>query len=275
MTSTILITGCSSGIGLHTAKALKQRGYRVLATARKPEDVLALQNQGLESYQLDVTDHAAMANTVSTILAATGDQLSALFNNAGYLQAGAIEDLSLDAMRAQFETNVFGAMALTQLILPVMRKQGFGRIIQNSSVLGIMTIPFYGAYNASKYALEGFSLSLRQELHRSGIHVSLINPGPIFSHLRENAFHIYQSTLSKPAQSLHHEAYTKMERSYFTSQGHSSLTASPEKVVTSLLHALESKRPHAHYYVGRPAKLMALLKRFLPESAFEWVIQQL
>jgi len=272
---TILITGCSSGIGLESAKALKERGYHVFATARKLEDVAALNNLGLESYQLDVTNPKSCRSALDDILTKTNGKLFAIFNNAGYMQAGAIEDLSIDVIRAQIETNFFGAVSMTQLVLPIMRKQGFGRIIQNSSILGIMTIPFYGAYNASKHALEGFSLTLRQELRDTNIKVSLINPGPIYTNLRENAYQIYQDTLKNKSQSVYLKVYKAMEESYFKNRGHSSLTDTPKIVVKSLIHALENKHPRAHYYVGKPAKTMAVLKHLLPESIFEWVIKKI
>jgi len=272
---TILITGCSTGIGLHSAKALKERGYRVFATARKPEDVSVLKNLGLESYQLDVTDATSRSSALNDILSQTNGELFALFNNAGYMQAGAIEDISLETIRAQVETNFFGAVAMTQLVLPIMRKQGYGRIIQNSSILGIMTIPFYGAYNASKYALEGFTLTLRQELNHTDIKVSLINPGPIYSNLRENAYDIYQTTLKDQSKSAYQQVYKQLEASYFKNRGHSSLTATPEIVYKALVHALESKHPRAHYFVGKPAKTMAILKHLLPERTFEWVIEKI
>lgn len=191
------------------------------------------------------------------------------------LQAGAIEDLSITSERAQFETNVFGPMELIRLVLPIMRKQGHGRIIQNSSILGVITLPYYGAYNASKFALEGFSNTLRQELYGTNIHVSIINPGPIFSDLRENAFTIYKDTLQKKDDTQHKPAYQKMEQSYFKNRGHSGLTKGPKEVAKNLIHALESKRPCAHYFVGMPAKVMAFLRRILPDCALDWVLRKI
>ncbi|RDI41834.1 SDR family NAD(P)-dependent oxidoreductase [Aquicella lusitana] len=268
----ILITGCSSGIGQRAAQRLKERGYRVFATARKVSDVQALKSQGFESFQVDVTDTASMRQALDQILSATGGKLDALFNNAAYLQAGAIEDLTREMDRAQFEANVFGPMELIRLVLPVMRQQGHGRIIQNSSILGIITLPYYGAYNASKYALEGFSNTLRQELRGTGIHVSIINPGPIHSKLRANAYQHYQQT-EHERTGLHDKAYEKMEASYFNpSERDRKLTQSPDAVVKKLIHALESSRPSAHYYVGFPAKLFAFLRRILPDSALDWVL---
>lgn len=272
----ILITGCSSGIGLHTAHALKKRGYRVFAGARKESDVAQLKSQGLESVLLDVNDTASMRSAVEAVLACTGGTLYALFNNAGYLQAGALEDLTREMDRAQFETNVFGPIELTRLILPIMRKQGHGRIIQNSSILGVITLPYYGAYNASKFALDGYSSTLRQELRHTDIHVSILNPGPILSKLRDNAYQHYRDTVDQVAGSPHKKAYEKLEQSYFKSaQADRKVASSPEAVVKNVIHALESKRPHAHYYVGAPAKMMAVLKRLLPDSALDWLLSKI
>ena len=184
----VLITGCSSGIGLCVAKGLRARGYQVFATTRKKEDVAMLKELGLNSLQLDLDDSISIQNAVKQVLHETGGTLYALFNNGAYGQAGAVEDLTRDTLRAQFESNLFGWLELTNAVLPVMRKQGYGRIIQNSSVLGLVAMPFRGAYNASKYALEGLTDTLRQEVtHTSeNIHISLIEPGPIESQFRAN-----------------------------------------------------------------------------------------
>lgn len=267
----ILITGCSSGIGLSAATLLKQRGYRVFATARKPADVEKLASLDFESLQLDVNDTASMQTALAAILKKTDGKLYALFNNAGYLQAGAVEDLSREQDRKQFETNVFGPMELIRLVLPIMRKQGYGRIIQNNSILGIVTLPFYSAYNASKFALEGYTNTLRQELRGTDIHVSSINPGAIMSNLRENAFHIYQRSNINHEASAFKQDYQKMETTYFVRKKKNPGTVEPEVLVTSLIHALESKHPRAHYYIGLPAKIMALLRRLLPDCALDWV----
>lgn len=270
----ILITGCSSGIGLAAAAILKQRGYRVFASARKPEDVAKLKSQGFESVQLDVTDPTSMKNALAEILPLTGGRLDALFNNSGYMQAGAIEDLNTELERAQFETNVFGPMELVRLVLPIMREQGHGRIIQNSSILGIITMPYYGVYNASKFALEGFSNTLRQELRGTNIHVSIINPGPIASSLRDSAHKRYQTTIAG-VNTLHQDDYKRLEDSYFNpNQRDTRLMQSPDAVVKKLIHALESPRPKAHYFVGLPANTLSFLRRILPDRALDWVISK-
>lgn len=273
MTKSILITGCSSGIGLSAAIILKQRGYRVFATARKDTDIEKLTSLGLESIKLDVNDDASIQSALDQVLQLTGGTLDALFNNAGFMLAGGVEDMTRDKMRAQFETNTFGAMELTRRVLPIMRKQGHGRIIQNSSILGIVAMPHYSAYNASKFALEGFSDTLRLELRGTNIHVSIICPGPIYSKLRENAYELYQQTLGKEQSEVYKEAYKKMEESYFKrDESEANITNEPNVVVKDVIHALESPRPCAHYYVGRAAKLLAFLRRILPDRALDSVI---
>jgi len=272
MTKSILITGCSSGIGYATAKALKERGYRVFATTRKIEDVERLRLQGFESIELDVNDSASIQGAIRQVTSLTGGTLDALFNNAGFLQPGAVEDVTRDMDRAQFETNVFGAMEVIRQALPIMRKQGYGRIIQNSSILGIIAMTMCGSYNASKFAIEGYINTLRQELRGSGIHVSLVNPGPIKSELRENSFTQFKEHL-KNKPSLHQATYDKMEATYFNpGKADRALQQEPSAVANKVIHALESKHPRAHYYIGFPAHLFAVLRRVLPDSVLDWVL---
>jgi len=273
MNKSILITGCASGIGHYSAHALKKQGYRVFAAARKTTDVETLQSQGLESLLLDVNDSNSIQQGIAHILQLTNGTLDAVFNNAGFLQAGAIEDLTRDMDRAQFETNVFGVMELTRQALLVMRKQGYGRIIQNSSILGIITMPYYGAYNASKFALEGYSNTLRQELRGTNIHVSILNPGPIYSKLRDNAYQHWQTTLSQAHSHFHKAAYERIEKNYFhPTEADRRFTVTPDVLVKKLLHALEHPHPKAHYYIGRPAQLLAFLRRILPDSVLDWAL---
>jgi NAD(P)-dependent dehydrogenase (short-subunit alcohol dehydrogenase family) len=271
---TILITGCSSGIGLCAATELQKKGYRVFATTRNAADVKQLRDSGLESLVLDINDSESIRQALAEILQKTGGTLDALFNNAGFVQAGAVEDLSREMMRAQFETNLFGPMELANLVIPIMRKQGHGRIIQNGSLLGIVTMPYRGAYNASKFALEGFSHTLRQELRGTSIYVSIIVPGPIESQLRENAYKNYQENLyQKP--SVYADIYKNMESYFFAPQkGTRRWTLSPETIVAPLLHALESPSPRAHYYIGLPAYAFALLRRLLPDGVLDWVVER-
>lgn len=258
----ILITGCSSGIGRCVAEGLRADGYRVFATARRDESVAELQAAGFESLQLDLTDSDSIQKAVSEILERSGGQLYALFNNGAYGLPGAVEDLSRNALRAQFETNVFGWQELTNLLIPVMRAQGYGRIIQNSSVLGIVALPFRGAYNASKFAIEGLSDTLRLELRDTDIHVSLIEPGPILSHFRENALNALKHHINVEA-SVHREKYhavlARLEK-----QGPAvPFTLPPEAVLKCVQHALTARRPRTRYRVTVPTKMFAVLKRIL------------
>ena len=269
----VLITGCSSGIGLSVAEGLKDKGYRVFATARKAPDVERLTAAGFESLQLDLADSTSIRAAVDNILGRTGNTLDALFNNGAYGQPGAVEDLSREVLRAQFETNLFGWHELTNLVLPVMRRQGHGRIIQNSSVLGFVALRYRGAYNASKHALEGLTDTLRLELAGSGIHVSLIEPGPITSRFRENAFKAYQRNI-KPDSSVHRDKYMRMEER-LTKQGPVvPFTLPPEAVLKKVIHALESRRPRARYYVTFPTYLFGFLKRVLSTRLLDRVLNK-
>lgn len=269
----VLITGCSSGIGHYAARGLKARGYRVFATARKEEDVERLRAQGLESLRLDLDDSASIHAALEEILELTAGRLYGLFNNGGYGQPGAVEDLSRDMLRAQFETNVFGTIELTNAVIPIMRRQGYGRIVQNSSVLGFVGLPFRGAYNASKYALEGFYDTLRLELAGTDIQVALIEPGPIESRFRANAYAVYQRTIDVE-RSPHRETYRAMERRLTKPGPAAPFTLGPEAVLVKLLHALESPRARPRYYVTFPTWLFGTLKRVLPTRGLDWVLRR-
>ncbi len=259
---TILITGCSSGIGYCVAKGLQQRGYRVFATARRPESVQALQDEGLESLQLDLNDSDSIHLAVAEILERTDGKLYALFNNGAYAIPGAVEDLSRDAMRAQFETNFFGWLELTNLVIPVMRKQGYGRIIQNSSILGFVAMPFRGAYNATKFAIEGLSDTLRLELKDTNIQISLIEPGPIESQFRVNAAKAFRQYIDAK-HSVHYKKYEHLVDKLNHEGPVVPFTLPPEAVLKRVIHALESNRAKAHYYVTLPTYLFGYLKRIL------------
>ncbi len=268
---TVLITGCSSGIGHCVAMGLHARGYRVFATARKQRDVDNLRLQGLNALALDLDDSQSIKNCVSRILAQTDGRLEVLFNNGAYGQPGAVEDLRRDVMRAQLETNLLGVMELTNLVIPVMRQQGYGRIIQNSSLLGLVALPYRGAYNASKYALEGLSDTLRLELRGANIHVILIEPGPVTSRFRENAFGYYQKNID-PEVSAHREIYKRLEQRLTRPGPAAPFTLPPEAVLKKVLYAIESPRPKPRYYVTFPTYLFAVLKRALPHRALDWVL---
>jgi NAD(P)-dependent dehydrogenase (short-subunit alcohol dehydrogenase family) len=260
---TVLITGCSSGIGAHAAQGLKERGWRVLATARALDDVARLEAEGFESFRLDVADAESVAEGVAEVLEHTGGRLDALFNNAGYGQPGAVEDLRREVLERQFQTNLFGAHDMMRRVLPAMRRQGHGRIVQNSSVLGLVALRYRGAYNASKFALEGLTDTLRLELRGSGIHVSLVEPGPITSHFRENAHRAFRHYVDAE-QSPHAEVYRAMERRLAKEGPAAPFTLGPEAVLRKVVHALESPRPKARYSVTFPTHLFAALRRVLP-----------
>lgn len=259
---TILITGCSSGIGRYCAISLHKMGYRVFATARKATDVAELQALGLTAVQLDLNSSTSIKSAVKHILEMTNQQLFALFNNAGFGQPGAVEDLSREAIRQQFETNVFGNLELTNAVLPIMRQQGYGRIIQNSSVLGLVSLPFRGAYNASKHALEGLTDTLRLELNATAIKVSLIEPGPITSQFRANAYQQFLNNIDQ-AKSPFRTLYARLSKRLSNTLTDPPFTLGPEAVLHVLMKALEAKNPQARYYVTFPTHLFALLKRTL------------
>jgi NAD(P)-dependent dehydrogenase (short-subunit alcohol dehydrogenase family) len=258
----ILITGCSSGIGYAAAVGLQQRGHQVVASCRNIDDVKRLRTEGLTCVQLDLEDSASIEQGLTQCLQHTGGRLDALFNNGAFGLPGAVEDLSRDALRDQFETNVFGWLELTNRVLPIMRAQGRGRIIQNSSVLGFVALPYRGAYVASKFAVEGLSDTLRLELTGTGIHVALIEPGPIESRFRvnaEKAFHRY----IRPEGSAHARQYAAMQER-LQKKGHATAFTLPaEAVLEKLIHALESERPRIRYYVTTPTYLFGYLKRLL------------
>ncbi len=271
---TILITGCSSGIGLCAAQTLKARGYDVFATARKAEDIARLQAMGLHGVTLDLDDSASIEAAVQTVLQQTDNRLDALFNNSGFAQPGAIEDLSRDVIRQQFETNVFGTIELTNRVIPIMREQGHGRIVFNSSLLGLVAMAYRGAYNASKFALEGFAQTLRQELHGSGIHVSLIEPGPIKSQFRDNARDKFLASIAT-RNSYHMPLYQAMNAAYRQNGHNAAFMREPQAVVKKLLRALESRFPKPHYYVTSATHMLVMLKRLLPHRVMDYVLRQI
>lgn len=269
----VLITGCSSGIGLCAARTLQQRGYRVFASCRRDKDIQRLREEGLRCLQLDLADSDSIRRAVDELLEETGGRLYGLFNNAGYGQPGAVEDLRREVLRAQFETNVFGTLELTNRLIPAMRRQGEGRIIQNSSVLGFISLPYRGAYNASKHALEGLYDTLRLELAGSGIQVSLVEPGPIESHFRANAYRQFQDHID-PATSAHRTTYEAMVRRLTKPGPAAPFTLPADAVVAKVLHALEAPRSRPRYYVTFPTYLFGTLKRLLSTRWLDRVLQR-
>jgi NAD(P)-dependent dehydrogenase (short-subunit alcohol dehydrogenase family) len=264
----ILITGCSSGIGLHCAKRLKDDGWLVVATARNDKDLNMLRGLGLEAVYLDYSDEASIKSCFDETMGISDGALDALFNNGAYGQAGAVEDLSTDALRMQFEANFFGWHSLTNLVVPVMRNQGSGRIVHCSSVLGLVPFRWRGAYNASKFALEGLASTMRLELDGSGVHVSLIEPGPIESKFTINGISHFEKHIDRE-NSVHCIEYEDQLKRLNSGGGANRFRLGPEAVYKKLHHALNSKKPRAHYHVTVPTTIMALAKRFLPQSMID------
>ncbi len=263
----VLITGCSSGIGRCLALGLRRRGYRVFATARKAADVAMLARRGYESLCLDLESSDSIAQAIDTVLSRTGGSLYALINNGAYGQPGAVEDLTRETLRRQFEINVFGTQELTNRLMPVFRQQGYGRIVQISSVLGFVCLAYRGAYNATKHALEALSDTLRLELRGSGIYVSLVEPGPIASRFRANSYAAFKANINT-VDSAHRDTYAFIERRLAGQRGEPPFTLPPNAVLKKVIHALEAQHPKVRYRVTMPTHFFAALKRMLPAS---WV----
>ncbi|CAN7688206.1 SDR family oxidoreductase [Rhizobium sp. LjRoot98] len=270
----IIVTGCSSGIGAWCARALLKDGWRVFATVRKTEDLAALENDGIEAFLMDYTKPDTVSKLVDDVFARTGGRLDALFNNGAYGQAGAVEDLPVEALRLQMETNVIGWHDLTRRVIPAMRAQGHGRIVQCSSILGIVPYKWRGAYNASKFALEGLTLTMRMELEGSGIEVSLIEPGPITSRFTANALINIERFIDLKG-SVHAVEYEKQLRRLKGESRPAKGKLEPDAVYTALKRALTAKKPKPHYIVTQPAKHGALLKKLLPAGLFYHFIGRL
>ena len=272
MQKSILITGCSTGIGLCAAQTLQDRGWLVIASCRQFKDINTLESLGLKHViKLDLSDDTSTESGFEKTLEISGGKLDAVFNNGAYGQPGAVEDLTTHALRLQFETNVFGTHTLTGLAVKHMLEQGEGRIVQNSSVLGLVAMPFRGAYNASKFALEGLTDTLRLELKGTQVKVSLIEPGPIETAFRANALIALKDNVDIKA-SRHKEGYEAAMSRLSASKSNSSFTLPSDAVVKKLIHALESDKPKARYFVTFPTYLMAFLKRIFPIAWLDAVL---
>ena len=258
----VLITGCSSGIGLASAIVLKQRGWRVLATARKPEDLAMLRGHGFDALYLELADAKSIESCATEALRLTGGKLTALVNNAAYGQVGAVEDLTVGVLRHQFEVNVIGTHDLTHRLIPAMRANQAGRIVQISSVLGLMSAPYRGAYCASKFALEGLTDALRMELHGSGIRVSIIEPGPVRTKFLETALAALKANVDLTG-SVHKDVYARRIGSMETG-GKSTFKVEPEDVAKRVILAIEGANPKPRYFVTVPTHAANILKRALP-----------
>ncbi|MQB45203.1 SDR family oxidoreductase [Rhizobium sp. ICMP 5592] len=271
---TIIVTGCSSGIGAYCARALKADGWRVFATVRKETDLGLLEADGIETLVMDYTRQDTISALVTTVSERTGGHIDALFNNGAYGQPGAVEDLSTDVLREQFETNFFGWHELTRQVIPLMRARGQGRIVNCSSILGLVPYRFRGAYTASKFALEGLTITLRMELQDSGIHVSLIEPGPIATRFTANALAKIEEHVD-----LKHSAHAVEYRQQLARLNGTGPVnkhkLGPEAVYDVLKSALNAKNPRPHYLVTTPAKQGVLLKRLLPANLFYRLMRRL
>ena len=270
----ILITGCSSGIGLDAARGLKARGWRVFATCRQEADCERLRAEGLESFRLDYADEASIAAAVDEVTTRTGGRLDALYNNGAFACPGAVEDLPRGALREIFETNLFGYHDLTRRVIPIMRAQGHGRIVNCSSVLGLVGLTWRGAYVATKFAMEGLTDVLRIEMQGTGIEVILIEPGPIATKIRENAVPHFERWIDWKHSARRDQYVSLRGRLYDKKVKKDRFELGPEAVTAKLIRALEDRRPKPRYYVTTPTWLMGFARRLLPTRALDWVISK-
>lgn len=270
----ILITGCSSGIGYDAAHGLRRAGWRVFASCRSQEDCTRLQAEGFEAPRLDYEDEASIAAALAEVLEATGGTLDALYNNGAYAVPGAVEDLPRDALRSIFEANVFGWHDLTRQVIPVMRAQGHGRIINCSSVLGLVTMPWRGAYNTTKFAIEGLTDTLRVEMSDTDIHVILIEPGPITSDIRVNSIPHFEKWIDVDGSPRKAQYEAKLKMRLYEDRGKDSFELPPSAVTAKLLRALTAKNPKPRYMVTTPTYMMSAARRLLPTRMLDLVLRK-
>jgi NAD(P)-dependent dehydrogenase (short-subunit alcohol dehydrogenase family) len=268
--SPVLITGCSSGIGKATASYLAGTGHTVYATARRPETLADLERAGCRVLALDVTDEDSMTAAVKAVEQAHG-KVGALVNNAGYGEYGPIEEVALDRVRRQFETNVFGLVRLCQLVLPGMRAAGGGRIVNVSSVAGRLTLPAAGYYHASKYAVEAISDALRFEVRPFGVHVILIEPGLIRTGFGDTA--AQRLSQNDQAGSAYAQLTQKMHQRITSGYTSRLISTGPEAVAAVIERALTSSRPRARYMVTPAARAALILRKVLPDRAFDALLR--
>lgn len=264
MQKSILITGCSSGIGYDAAHGLKRAGWRVLATCRRQADCDRLTAEGLESFVLDYDDPDSIGAAVAETLSRTGGTLDALFNNGAFACPGAVEDLPREALRAIFETNLFGYHDLTRRVIPVMRAQGHGRIVNCSSVLGLVAMRWRGAYAATKFAMEGLTDVLRLEMRNTGIRVILIEPGPVTSRIRLNAIPHFERWIDWRASPRRAEYEASLLKRLYTDRGPDRFELPASAVTARLIRALTAPNPRPRYFVTAPTHAMNIARRLLP-----------
>ncbi len=268
----ILITGCSSGIGYDAAMGLRAAGWRVFASCRQKKDCTRLRDLGFESPLIDYEDTTTIKTGLAEVLDATGGTLDALFNNGAYAIPGAVEDLPTDALRAIFEANFFGYHDLTRQVIPTMRAQGHGRIVNCSSVLGLVPLAWRGAYVSTKYALEGLTDTLRIEMRDTPLHIILIEPGPIGTEIRRNARSHFEKWIDWENSARADQYSASLQKRLYSEGGKDAFELTPVAVTKKLLHALQSPHPKPRYYVTTPTYLMGTLRRLLPTRALDWLI---
>ncbi|MBU2956509.1 SDR family NAD(P)-dependent oxidoreductase [Paracoccus sp. 1_MG-2023] len=264
----VLLTGASSGIGLDAARFLTEQGIRVVATCRKDSDIEARRAEGMECLRMDLDDEDSIAACVETAL--QGGQIDGLVNNAAFALPGAVEDMPRGAMRAIFETNLLGTHDLTRRLIPHFRERGAGRIVNVSSVLGLVGIPWRGPYVATKFALEGLSDVLRLEMRGTGIHVVLIEPGPITSRIRENAIPHFERWVDWQASPRAQQYRDSLLKRLYEPSGPDRYELPPREVSTRILRALTADRPAPRYHVTTPTRISSVARRVLPTVALDW-----
>ena len=270
----ILITGCSTGIGLETALTLKHNGYKVYASARQEIDVAYLQTLGLETFKIDVRNKEEISQALETILENDG-KLDAVFNNAGFGQPGAVEDLSTEVLKEQFETNVFGLHEVTTQAMKIFRAQGYGKIIQHSSVLGIISLKFRGAYNASKYAIEGLADTMRQELLGSDIYISSINTGPVTSKFRDNALKKFNENINIDDSYFTDMYKNELKVRLESEENNAPFNLPATSVANVVLEIMKSQKPNPRYYVTKATHILGFCKRILPTSLLDRLLNKI
>ncbi|MGR3376767.1 SDR family NAD(P)-dependent oxidoreductase [Salipiger abyssi] len=270
----VLITGCSSGIGYDAAHGLRARGWRVFAACRQEADCERLRSEGFESPQLDYADEDSMRRALDQVLEATGGTLDALYNNGAFAVPGALEDLPTGALREIYEANLFGWHTLTRAVIPVMRAQGHGRIVNCSSVLGLVPMPWRGAYVSTKFALEGLTDVLRIEMRDTPIKVILVEPGPITSRIRANSVPHFEKWVDWQASPRRAQYEGSLLKRLYAAPSKDTFELPPSAVTRKLIHALEHRNPRPRYYVTFPTHLMGRLRRLLPTRALDALIDR-
>ncbi len=270
----ILITGCSSGIGLETALFLKDKGYKVYASARDENDVKHLKTLGFDALELDITKKEDITNAFGYILQKDG-KLDVLFNNAGFGQPGAVEDIKIEVLKEQFETNVFGLHELTIQAMKIFRKQGYGKIIQHSSILGIIALKFRGAYNASKYAIEGLCDTLRLETMNPNIFISTINTGPVTSKFRENALKKFNENIDIESSYFKKEYKKELSARLNNNKENTTFNLPASSVAKVVLKIIESKKPKPRYYITKATYILGFAKRVFSTSFLDKILNKI